>query len=91
MVIFENINVYRVYVLKQRKGRSEIIKSLSTETPFFTSACQSFWELYKLPFDKNYLILMTKNNKQINAYRYESIPGELDYFDNTMSLNDGND
>lgn len=34
---------------------------------------------------------MTKNNKQINAYRYESIPGERDYFDNTMRLNDGND
>lgn len=91
MVIFENINVYRVYVLKQRKGGSEVITRLSTKTPFFTSACQSFWELYKLPFDKNYLILMTKNNKQINAYRYESIPGERDYFDNTMRLYDDND
>jgi len=48
-------------------------------------------ELYKFPFDKNHLILMTKNNKQINAYRYESIRGERDYFDNTMRLNDGND
>lgn len=91
MPISENINVYRVYVLKQRKGGSEVITRLSTKTLFFTSACQSFWELYKLPFDKNYLILMTKNNKQINAYRYESIHGELDYFDNTMRLNDGND
>ena len=91
MPISENINVYRVYVLKQRKGGSEVITRLSTKTLFFTSACQSFWELYKLPFDKNYLILMTKNNKQINSYRYESIPGERDYFDNTMRLNDGND
>ena len=91
MVTFENINVYRVYVLKQRRGGSEVITRLSTKTPFFTSACEAFLELYKFPFDKNHLILMTKNNKQINSYRYESIPGERDYFDNTMRLNDGND
>lgn len=91
MALFENINIYRVYVIKQRKGGSEIITQLSTKTPFFTSACEAFLELYKLPFDKNYLVLMTKNNKQINAYRYESISGERDYFDKTMRLKDGND
>lgn len=91
MAIFENINVYRVYVLKQRKGGSEIITQLSTKTPFFTSACEAFLELYKLPFDKNHLILMSKNNKQINAYRYESTSGERDYFDKNMRLSDGDD
>ncbi len=91
MALFENINIYRVYVIKQRKGGSEIITQLSTKTPFFTSACEAFLELYKLPFDKNHLVLMTKNNKQINAYRYESISGERDYFDKNMRLKDGDD
>ena len=85
------MNVYRVYVLKQRKGGSEIITPLSTKTPFFTSACEAFLELYKFPFDKNHLILMTKNSKQINAYRYESMLGERDYFDKNMRLKDGDD
>lgn len=91
MALFENINIYRVYVIKQRKGGSEIITQLSTKTPFFTSACEAFLELYKLPFDKKHLVLMTKNNKQINAYRYESISGERDYFDKNMRLKDGDD
>lgn len=91
MAIFENINVYRVYVLKQRKGGSEIITQLSTKTPFFTSACEAFLELYNFPFDKNHLVLMTKNNKQINSYRYESISGERDYFDKNMRLKNGDD
>lgn len=91
MALLENINIYRVYVIKQRKGGSEIITQLSTKTPFFTSACGAFLELYKLPFDKNHLVLMTKNNKQINAYRYESISGERDYFDKNMRLKDGDD
>lgn len=88
MALFENINVYRVYVIKQRKGGSEIITQLSTKTPFFTCACEAFLELYKLPFDKNYLVLMSKNNKQINAYRYQSEKGDRDYFDETMDIRD---
>lgn len=33
MAIPENINIYRVYVIKQRRGGSEIITHLSTKTP----------------------------------------------------------
>ena len=88
MAIPENINIYRVYVIKQRRGGSEIIKGLSTKTPFFSAAKEAFLELHKLPLDKNHLILMSKNNKQINAYRYQSEQGERDYFDETMELTD---
>lgn len=82
----ENIVLYKVYVLKQRKGGSEVVKHLSTHTPFFSSAKAAFLELHKLNFSKNYLVLMTKNNIQINAYRYQSVMGDRDYFDETMEL-----
>lgn len=88
MAIPENMNVYRVYVIKQRRGGSEIITYLSTKTPFFSAAKEAFLELYKLSMDKNYLVLMSKNNKQIYAYRYQSEQGERDYFDETMELTD---
>lgn len=29
---------------------------------------------------------MTKNSKQINSYRYQSKPGDQDYFDEYMEL-----
>lgn len=86
MALSENIDTYRVYILKQRKNGSEVLKDFNTITPFFSCAKIAFLELYKLQFDKNYLILMTKNNKQINAYRYQSIVGDSDYFDEKMEL-----
>ncbi|NUF49540.1 hypothetical protein [Gilliamella sp. ESL0250] len=89
MAISENINIYRVYVIKQRRGGSETITHLSTKTPFFSAAKAAFLELYKLSFDKNHLVLMSKNNKQINAYRYQSEKGDRDYFNETMGINDG--
>lgn len=88
MALSENIDTYRVYILKQRKNGSEVLKDFSTQTPFFSCAKLAFLELYKLQFDKNHLVLMTKNNKQINSYRYHSIIGERDYFDEKMELNE---
>jgi hypothetical protein len=88
--ISENLDIYRIYIIKQRRGGSEIIKSLSTKTPFFSVAKLAFLELYKLQFDKNHLLLMSKNNKQINAYRYQSKFGDRDYFDEKMEIRNGN-
>ena len=71
--------MYRVYVLKQRRGGSEVIKQSKTETPLFAAAEAAFWALYNEQYDDLHLLLMTKNNKQLNAYRYKSKDGERDY------------
>lgn len=79
-------DVYKVYVVKQRRGGSEVVKGLKTQTPFFSSAKAAFFELYSMDFSKNHLILMTKNHAVINSYRYHSTIGDINYFDETMEL-----
>lgn len=81
--------MYRVYVIKQiKKGSSEVLINTRTNTYSFNVAKAAFFELLEQNFDNSHLLLMSKNNKQINAYRYESISGECDYFDKSMELKD---
>lgn len=71
--------MYRVYVIKQIAKSSQVLTDTRTQTPSFAAAAAAFWALFSHDFDKNHLLLMTKNNKQINAYRYCSAPGDRDY------------
>lgn len=63
-----------------------MLKHLRTHTPFFSCAKTLFLELQKLIFSQDHLLLMTKNSKQINSYRYQSKPDDQDYFDENMEL-----
>lgn len=79
--------MYKVYVIKQRKGGSEVLKETRTQTPSFEAAAAVFWELRTASFDNSHLLLMSKNNKQINAYRYQSAPDDQDYIGSIENLN----
>lgn len=81
--------MYRVYVIKQiKKGTSQVLVDTRTNTNSFNVARAAFFDLLNKDFDNRHLLLMSKNNKQINAYRYGSKPGDRDYFDEKMELND---
>lgn len=80
--------MYRVYVLKQRKSGSEVLIETRTQTNSFVAASAAFWELYQQPFDATHLLLMSKDNKQINAYRYQSKAGERDFLELGSNLNE---
>lgn len=73
--------MYRVYVIKQKKGGSEVLPDTRTQTASFAAATAAFWELYEHPYDSTHLLLMSRDNRQINAYRYASQPGERDYIE----------
>lgn len=77
--VYKGITMYRIYVLKQRKSGSEVLTNTRTQTNSFSAACAAFWELYQQPFDAKHLLLMSKDGQQINAYRYQSQPGDRDY------------
>ncbi|MCX8602621.1 MULTISPECIES: hypothetical protein [unclassified Gilliamella] len=81
--------MYRVYVIKQiKKGTSQVLVDTRTNTNSFNVAKAAFFDLLNMDFDNRHLLLMSKNNKQINAYRYQSKMGDRDYFNETMELND---
>lgn len=80
--------MYKIYVIKQRKGGSEVLSDTATHTHNFTVAQTAFWALHQQPFDNKHLLLMTKNSKQINAYRYQSQENDRDYLPYGATLND---
>lgn len=71
--------MYRVYVIQQRKDGSEVVAETRTQTPSFDAAAAAFWSLHRASYDSTHLLLMSRDGKQINAYRYGSQPGERDY------------
>lgn len=79
--------MYRIYVLHQRKGGSEVLTETRTQTNSFAAASVAFWELHKQPYDNKHLLLMSKDGRQINAYRYGSQPGDRDYLSIGSELN----
>ncbi|MBU0538528.1 MAG: hypothetical protein KKG73_08840 [Gammaproteobacteria bacterium] len=78
--------MYRVYILKQRKGGSEVLSETRTQTPSFAAAAAAFWSLHGADYDESHLLLMSKNNKQLNAFRFKSKPGEQDYIEHGEAL-----
>lgn len=71
--------MYRVYVIQQRKGGSQVLPDTRTQTPVFEAAAAAFRALQAQPLDPSHLLLMSVDNRQINAYRFGSQPGERDY------------
>lgn len=73
--------MYKVYVLQQRGGRrgSAVLTDTRTATPSPAAAQAAFWALYAAPYDATHLLLMTRDNRQVAAYRYGARPGDPDY------------
>ena len=55
---------------KARKGGSEVLLEMRTNTASFEVAKTAFWLLYNMQYDNKHLLLMTCNSKKINVYRY---------------------
>ena len=73
--------MYRVYVLKQRKGGSEVLTDTRTQTHNFAVAQAAFWELYQRDFDHRHLLLMSKDNQKLYVYRYQSQIGDENFME----------
>lgn len=86
MVAPKDLKTYRIYVLKQRKGGSEILLETRTNTTSFDLAKVAFWQLYNMQFDNKHLLLMTCNSKKLYVYRYQSSPGDDCYLASNVEL-----
>lgn len=86
MDVSKKIDVYRIYVVNEKKSGSEVVLETRTQTGMFGVAQSAFWYLYDQDFDKRHLLLMSKNNKKINSYQYQSKPGDDGYLDKGSAL-----
>ncbi|EDR7342116.1 hypothetical protein QE95_003848 [Salmonella enterica subsp. salamae] len=73
--------MYKIYVIKQRRGGSERVAGSETTTYYPAAAIAGFWAAYNDPqFDSDsYLLLITHNHKQVAAHRFKSLPGDRDH------------
>ncbi|MFT0531886.1 hypothetical protein ACMHYJ_03495 [Castellaniella hirudinis] len=82
----EAVAAVRLRFLSAAAVVDEVLGDTRTQTASFAAAAAAFWELYAQPFDVTHLLLMSRDNKQINAYRYGSQPGERDYLGSGSDL-----
>ncbi|MBI0006508.1 hypothetical protein H3S74_09745 [Gilliamella sp. W8126] len=87
LVAPQDLKNYRIYVLKQRKGGSEVLLETRTNTTNFELAKAAFWQLYNTHYDNKHLLLMTCNSKKLYIYRYQSSPGDECYISSDTELN----
>lgn len=71
--------MYKVYVVKQRRGGSEVIKESRTTTFSIVAARAAWADLYAAGFDHRHLLLLTHDGQKLAVFRYQSTPGDPDY------------
>lgn len=73
--------MYKVYVIWQRKGGSEVIKDSRTSTPVREAAIAAFKYLRAQEYSAQHLLLLTCDREKVAVHRYGSQPGDPDYID----------
>ena len=71
--------MYRVYVLKQRSGGSEVISETRTSTPSIEAAHAAFRALRAESLGADHILLLTRDKRQLAAHRFQSAPGDRDH------------
>lgn len=73
--------MYKVYLLKRRKGGSEVVKESRTNTPSAAAAEDAFWELRNRTdlAGQHYILLMTKDGQKLNVHNFMEQPGDVQY------------
>jgi len=73
------MRVYKIYVIRQRKGSSEVLTDSRTITPSAAAAAAAWADLYGQGYDQTCLLLMTQDGAKLAVHRYGSSPGDEAY------------
>ena len=73
------MRVYKIYVIRQRKGGSEVLTDSRTITPSAAASAAAWADLYSQDYDQTHLLLMTQEGVKLAVHRYGSKPGDEAY------------
>lgn len=73
--------MYKVYVIKQRRGGSEVLNDTRTSTPSREAAITAFRLAWATPYTQDHLLLLTHDGEKLAVHRYGSMPGDPNYVD----------
>ena len=73
------MRVYKIYVIRQRNGGSEVLTDSRTITPSAAAAAAAWADLYGQDYDQTHLLLLTQDGAKLAVHRYGSKPGDEAY------------
>ena len=68
--------MYKVYVIRQRRGGSEALPETRTTTSVFAAAEAAWRSLRTAEYDASHLLMLTHDRQKLIVYRYGSQPGD---------------
>jgi len=71
--------MFKVYVVRQKRGGSEVLKDTRSATPSRAAALAAWSELYAQAFDDRHLLLLTEDGAKLAVHRFQSGPGDPEH------------
>ncbi len=71
--------MFKVYVVKQKRSGSEVLKETRSATPSRAAALAAWSDLYARPYDARHLLLLTEDGTKLAVHRFQSGPGDPDH------------
>jgi hypothetical protein len=68
--------MFKVYVVRQKTGGSEVLKQTRTTTPSPAAAAAAWAYLYDQAYSPDHILLITQAGVKIAVHRYGSHPGD---------------
>lgn len=71
--------MYKVYVVRQRPGGSQVLMDTRTNTPSARAARDAWAELYDAVYSPEHLLLLTRDGEKLAVHRYGTQAGDDDF------------
>jgi hypothetical protein len=66
--------MYKVYVVRRERGRSNTIEETKTTTPSAAAACAAWRDLYDQPFAPGHVIILSRDGRRLTSHLFGSPP-----------------
>lgn len=78
--------MFKVYVVRQKTGGSEVLKETRTTTPSPGAAAAAWAYLYEQAYSPEHILLITQDGAKIAVHRYGSHPGDDNFSPREIDL-----
>lgn len=78
--------MFKVYVLKRERGRSNAIEETKTITPSREAALAAWRDLYDQPFEPGHVLIISYDGKRLAGHLFGSAPDDPQHAPRDLTL-----
>lgn len=78
--------MFKVYVLKRERGRSNAIEETKTSTPSRDAALAAWRDLHDQPFEPGHVLILSRNGQRIAGHLFGSSPTDPSYVPRDLTI-----